>query len=277
MEAAGLGLFMISACLFATVLHHPSSPVRQVIGDDVMRRMLMGLAMGATLIAIVYSPWGKQSGAHLNPSFTLTFFRLGKIAPWDAVFYVAAQFVGGLTGVMIMAFILGSALAEPPVHYVVTAPGPSGKAIAFLAEVVITFVMMSVVLLVSNAPNLGRFTGLFAGTLVAIYIAVEDPLSGMSMNPARSFASAVPARDWTALWIYFTAPPLGMLAAAQAYLCVKGPLGVSCAKLHHQNTKRCIFCAFHTKPEHNVQPRNADRSEHNLTNGLTPSAQVQFF
>src|SRR5262245_52976536 len=75
MEAVGLALFMISACLFGTILQHPSSPVRQAIGDDVVRRVLMGLAMGATLVAIVYSPWGKQSGAHLNPSFTLTFFR----------------------------------------------------------------------------------------------------------------------------------------------------------------------------------------------------------
>ena len=244
MEAAGLGLFMISACFFGTVLEHPASPVRQAIDVSFERRFLLGLAMGATAIVIIYSPWGKQSGAHLNPSVTLTFFRLGKVAPWDAVFYVAAQFFGGLAGVLLMAAVLGFALANPSVHYVVTAPGPHGQAIAFLAEVVITFVLMSVVLVVSNTPHLARFTGVFAGALVAIYITVEAPLSGMSMNPARTFGSALPAQDWTAIWIYFTAPPLGMLAAAQAYLWRKGPRGVSCAKLHHQHTKRCIFCAF---------------------------------
>ena len=227
MEAAGLGLFMISACLFGTVLEHPTSPVHQAIENPVARRVLMGLAMGGTAIALIYSPWGKQSGAHLNPSVTLTFFRLGKVAPWDAAFYVVSQFVGGLVGVLIMATVLGSALAVPFVHYVVTAPGPHGPVIAFLAEALITFVLMSVILIVSNAPRLARFTGLFAGALVAAYITVEAPLSGMSMNPARTFGSALPAQDWTAIRIYFTAPPLGMLSAAQAYLWLKGHRAVS--------------------------------------------------
>src|SRR5439155_1730641 len=79
MEAAGLGLFMISAGLFATLLEHPDSALHQAIGDPFLRRVLMGIAMGLTLIAIVYSPWGKQSGAHLNPVVTLTFHRLGRI------------------------------------------------------------------------------------------------------------------------------------------------------------------------------------------------------
>ena len=77
------------------------------------------------------------------------------------------------------------------------------------------------------------------------YISLESPLSGMSMNPARSFGSAVAARLWTGLWIYFTAPPLGMLLAAQIYLAVKGAHAVICAKLDHDNHKRCIFrCGY---------------------------------
>ena len=66
----------------------------------------------------------------------------------------------------------------------------------------------------------------------------------MSMNPARTFGSAFFAGDWTALWIYFTAPLLGMLAAAQLYLARRGRQAVACAKLHHQNSKRCIFCEY---------------------------------
>jgi aquaporin Z len=103
---------------------------------------------------------------------------------------------------------------------------------------------MSVILRVSNTPRLARYTGLFAGALVATYITIENPLSGMSMNPARTFGSAVNARDWTALWIYFTAPPLGMLAAAEVYVRTRGWRAVFCAKLHHQNDKRCIFCEY---------------------------------
>src|SRR5262245_24900971 len=92
-EAAGLGLFMVSACLFTALLEHPSSPVRQTVMAPMLRRIPMGLAMGLTAVAIVYSPFGQRSGAHLNPALTLTFWRLGKVKPWDAAFYVAAQFV----------------------------------------------------------------------------------------------------------------------------------------------------------------------------------------
>ncbi|HLK57715.1 MAG TPA: aquaporin [Chthonomonadaceae bacterium] len=117
--------------------------------------------------------------------------------------------------------------------YVTTQPGPAGVWAAFLGEIVITFLLMSVVLRVSNTPKLSRYTGLFAGTLVATYITLEGPISGMSMNPARTFASALAAWDWTALWVYFTAPLLGMLLAAQVYLWQRG--SVFCAKLHHDN------------------------------------------
>ena len=81
MEAAGLGIFMIAAGVGATLLEYPASPVRQAIGDLLVRRILMGLAMGLTAIGIIYSPWGQQSGAHINPSVTAIFFRLGKVKP----------------------------------------------------------------------------------------------------------------------------------------------------------------------------------------------------
>jgi aquaporin Z len=113
--------------------------------------------------------------------------------------------------------------------------------VAFIAELVISFLMMTMVLNVSNSAHIARFTGVIAGALVATYITIESPLSGMSMSPARSFASAAPARAWNSLWIYFTAPPLGMMLAAQVYLWLRGKHGVFCAKLHHDNNKRCIF------------------------------------
>lgn len=241
-EAAGLGFFMISACLFGTIFEHPSSPVRQAITDPLQRRVLMGLAMGLTAIAIIYSPWGKQSGAHVNPSVTLAFFRLKKIKPWDAFFYMSAQFFGGVAGVLIAVALLGKYLSNPSVNYVATAPGRYGAGAAFAAESVISFVLMAVVLAVSNNARWHRYTGLCAGALVATYIALEAPVSGMSMNPARSFASALPAHYWTAFWIYLTAPVLGMLLAAEAHTRLNGAEGVMCAKLHHQNDKRCIFC-----------------------------------
>ena len=240
-EAAGLGLFMLSACAFGTLLGHPASPVVRALPDPFIRRVFMGLCMGLTAIGLIYSPWGQRSGAHFNPAITLTFWRLGKVASADAAYYVAAQTVGALAGVLVAASILGELVAHPSVRYVVTLPGPAGAPGAFVGEFAITFVLMIVVLRASNTARLARFTGLFAGALVAIYITVEAPISGMSMNPARSLASAVPAHVWTALWIYLIAPPLGMFLAAEAYVRRQGIARVFCAKLHHDNTQRCIF------------------------------------
>lgn len=241
MEAACLGLFMISAFTFGAVLEHPESPLHQAIPNSLLRRFLMGVAMGSTAILIIYSPWGKQSGAHINPSTTLTFFRLGKVAKWDAVFYIVAQFGGAVTGALLASAVLAASVSHPSVNYVVTMPGSAGVAAAFIAEVAISFILMSVILHVSNHTRLHKLTGLCAGALVVAYITLEAPISGMSMNPARTFASAVPAHYWTALWLYFTAPLIGMLAAAEAHLRSPSPR-VGCAKLHHENPKRCIFC-----------------------------------
>jgi aquaporin Z len=244
-EALGLGLFMLSACVFGTLLGHPASPAARAIPDGLPRRLLMGLAMGLTAVALIYSPWGRRSGAHLNPATTLTFWRLGKVAGPDAAWYVLAQGLGGIAGVLTAALFIGPALADPAVHYVATMPGPSGVTPAFLAEAVITFVLMTVVLRVSNTARLAAYTGIFAGALVATYIAIESPVSGMSMNPARSLASAVPAGSWKALWIYFVAPPIGMLLAAELYVRRHGLARVFCAKLHHDTQGRCIFrCRF---------------------------------
>jgi aquaporin Z len=240
-EGGLLGLFMILAAAFGTLLEHPASPARQGLADPLPRRVLMGLAMGLTSVALVHSPWGKRSGAHLNPATTLTFMRLGKVAPADAFFYAAAQLAGGALGLLAAAAALGPLLADPAVNYVATLPGPAGAGPAFAAEVAITFVLMLTILSVSNLRRAARFTGLAAGALVACYITLEAPVSGMSLNPARSFASALPPRLWSDLWIYFTAPPLGMLAASQVYLWLRGARRVYCAKLHHDNHERCIF------------------------------------
>jgi aquaporin Z len=241
-EATCLGLFMVSAFTFGTILEHPAFLVHQTIPNPLLRRFLMGLAMGATAVGIIYSPWGKQSGGHINPSTTITFFRLGKVAPWDTLFYIVFQFIGGLAGALLASVVLSPWVSHPSVHYVVTTPGKAGAGVAFFAEIAITFILMTVILNISNNTRLHKFTGLCAGILVATYITFEAPISGMSMNPARTFASAAPAHHWAALWVYFTAPLIGMLAAAEVYVRIKGIQSVGCAKLHHENHTRCIFC-----------------------------------
>jgi len=245
MEGAELGIFMISACVFTALLEYPGSPVLRLIPNAFVRNALIGSAMALTAVSIIYSAWGKQSGAHMNPAMTLTFFRLGKLEPWDAFFYVAAQFVGGVSGVAIASLLFGMVIAHPAVNYAVTRPGPLGVKAAFLAEVIISFVLLLVVLTASNSKKWARYTGLFGGALIATYITFEAPLSGMSMNPARTFGSAFLAKSFDMLWLYFLAPPIGMLAAAEAYVRLRSIRAVHCAKYHHNNNKRCIFrCRF---------------------------------
>ena len=251
MEAAGLGLFMVSAVMVTVLLEHPASPVRHGVANAVARRALTGVAMGLTAAAIIYSPWGRRSGAHLNPSVTLTFLRLGKIAPRDAGFYVLAQFAGGLAGLVLVTELLGRAAGNPAVNYVATVPGMAGVTGAFAGELAISFGMMSLILAATNTPRIARFTGALAGCTIAVYITLEAPLSGMSMNPARSLAPAIAAGAVAPLWIYFTAPPLGMLLAAEVYIRRHGVHAVRCAKLHHPSSAPCHFgCRA---------PHNADR------------------
>jgi aquaporin Z len=245
MEAAGLGVFMISACVFTTLVEHPESPIRQSIDNAFLRRVIIGIGMGLTAIGLIYSPWGRQSGAHLNPSVTVTFLRLSKVAPIDAFFYVIAQFAGAAVGVMVSTVLLRHWISHPAVNYAVTVPGSTGTAVALTAEFVISFLLMTAILFVSNSRKFPALTGVLAGILVATYISLEAPLSGMSMNPARTVGSALSSHVWKEWWIYFTAPPIGMLAAAELYCRLRGTSGVVCAKLYHETEKRCIFrCGF---------------------------------
>ena len=245
LEALGLGIFMVSACLFTALLEYPASPLFTFLPNDLYRRLIIGIAMGLTAIGIIYSPIGKRSGAHMNPAVTITFFRLGKIRGPDALFYSLFQTLGGALGVFLTALVIRTWIAHPAVNYAVTIPGPLGVGAALVAEFVISFGLMMAVLVFSNSPHWSRWTGVAAGILIALYVALEAPLSGMSMNPARTVASAINARVYSSLWIYFVAPPLGMLLAAEVFVRSRGVARVLCAKLNPDTHERCIFlCRF---------------------------------
>ena len=250
-EAAGLAAFMISACGFGVLLFHPESRLYAAFGSHLARRGAMGVAMGATAVAIIYSPWGRRSGAHINPSVTLAFLRLGKITAVDAAFYIAAQVAGAIAGVAVSSALLGDRLAHPSTRFVATLPGAAGPVAAFAAELVISFVLMSVVLRASSSRFM-RYTGLCAGALVALFITLEAPISGMSMNPARSLGSAVFANAVAPLWIYFLAPPLGMQLAASL---APGAARRGCAKLDHPPDRSCIFCGQGEAARHPTLPQ----------------------
>lgn len=232
-EGALLGTFMVSACAFTVLLQHPAVGGPTLIPSELLRRVIIGVAMGLSALALIYSPWGRRSGAHMNPAVTLSFLRLRMISGVDAVRYVALQFVGGCAGVMLCAAIGRRWLTDPSVAYAVTMPGPGGALIAWGGEFAIAFVMMTTVLWSNRRPKLRAYTGYLAAALVALYITFEAPLSGMSLNPARTFASAVWAGIWRGWWVYFTAPVIGMLLAVEVQRWLVRHPHLLCPRLHH--------------------------------------------
>src|SRR5262249_42448923 len=149
---------------WGTLMYSDESPFKFLHLSAVFKSVLMGTAVAATTFLIIRSPFGCRSGAHLNPSVTLTFLWLGRIHRWDAAWDIVAQFIGAIAGVLAARQILGLRLSDPSVQYMATVPGKNGTAITFLGEFLLSGVLMAVVLYSSNHRRLVRFTP----TLVAI-------------------------------------------------------------------------------------------------------------
>jgi aquaporin Z len=220
-EALGLAIFMISACFFGAMLFSGKSSWHQVIPNGLLKNILIGIAMGATALFIFYSPWTSPSGSQINPAVTLTFLRLDKMCRYDAMFFIIFQIIGGTVAVYIMQLLMGNILTDAPVNSSATVPGKFGILGAAITELLIAFITMSMVLFTSNNNKLEKFTRIFAACLVCAWVIVAAPMSGFGMNPARSFASALPSGVWTAFWIYLIIPLAGMLLAAEFYLFVE--------------------------------------------------------
>ena len=215
-EAAGLACFVSCASIIATLVEHPALPVRQAIDSAVARRGVQGVAMGLVVVGIVYSPWGKRSGAHINPAITVAFWQLGRISRADAIWYVVAQLTGAMAAGQLMVLMLGRFYSHPSVHFNTTTPMPQplGEIIAFGAEFVISFLLMLTMVWALQHEKTKDKTGWLTGGLIAVYILVESPFSGMSLNPARTLGTAVAGGNYHGLWVYGLAPPAAMWTVA---------------------------------------------------------------
>lgn len=220
-EAAGLAVFVGCTSLLSIALEHPASALHQALAGrgvgEALRRVPLGIGMGLVIAGITYSPWGRRSGAHLNPAMTLAFWQLGKISRADALWYGLAQAGGGFGSVWLLKTLLFQYYSHPSIHFGTTQPGPGGPWLAFGAEFIIAFGLVLVLLLALHSARLHKAAGWLGAALVAVYVIWESPSSGMGLNPLRSLASAVAARDYTGLWIYLLAPPAAMWLAAALF------------------------------------------------------------
>ncbi len=245
MEFTELGALMLSTCGFGTLLYSTHSPIKHLNLSISLRMLLMGIAVAITTFLIIWSPFGRRSGAHFNPAITLTYFWLRRVHRWDAAWYILAQFAGGLAGVLAARGILGMQLSAPPVQYMVTVPGNHGNLVAFVGEFCLAGLLMGIVLYASNHRRFVRFSPLLVALLTVCYYTYSSSISGFSVNPARSFSSAMFAWIWQGIWIYFLAPCSGMLTAAAVYIRIMGANRVYCAKVFHDMRSPCPFpCHF---------------------------------
>ena len=210
-EALGLGIFMFCATAATIIIDHPELYINKLIASELLRRFLIGLLMGLTALYILNSSFGKKSGAHINPSVTIVQYRLGNINEMNAIFYILFQFIGGSIGMYLIYLLFPSYVMHPNINYIVTQPSGAGIGVAFVLEFIISFILMVTVLYSNTNKQLSRYTAYFVAILITIFITFEAPFSGMSMNPARTFASAIVSGEWKSFWLYCIAPPAGMI------------------------------------------------------------------
>ena len=217
-EGLGLGIFMFSAGFFDALIDSPNLPIRQHIHSALIRRFFIGITMGLTALYIFNAPFGKKSGAYINPAVTLVQYRLQNIDRKDAFFYMLFQFMGGTLGMYLVYLAMPVLISSPAINYIVTQPGTTGTAIAFIMEFIISFFIISTVLFTSDNKHLAKYTSLFVAILITLFITFEAPYSGMSMNPARTFSSAIISNQWKVFWLYCIAPIGGMLFGERIFV-----------------------------------------------------------
>jgi MIP family channel proteins len=171
----------------------------------------VAISFGLVIMVMIYAV-GHVSGAHFNPAVTLAFAASRHFPAARTPAYWAAQLTGALTAALVLRSSLGNIA-----HVGVTLPSGS-DAQAFLWEAVLTFFLMFVIMAVAtDAHAVGEAAAIAIGATVGLDAMFGGPITGASMNPARSLGPAIAAGDFTSLWVYLTAPLLGAVAAAAAY------------------------------------------------------------
>jgi len=190
-----------------------------IVIDDVtggaVSHVGVALTFGLVVLAMIYTV-GDVSGAHLNPAVTLGFFAARRFPGHSVLPYVASQCAGALLASVCLRLMF-------PEHTTLGATLPRGDALqSFVLEILLTCLLMFVILSVSTgAKEKGITAGIAVGAVVGLEALFAGPISGASMNPARSLAPAVVSLHFASLWVYLTAPTLGAALAVLACRCVR--------------------------------------------------------
>ena len=233
---------MIFVGLSAVVFNMSENlPMVKLLPDRSLRLLLTGTIFAGSGSLVAISPLGKLSGGHINPSVSLAFWLQGKMHRHDFIAYVIAQFIGAIAGEALLITVWGRYAQS--INNGITLPG-QGYALwyVFLAEVLITFLLVLLIFIFVSSKTLMRWTPLMTWIVVAIMVWRESPISGTSLNPARSFAPALLSGVWQDQWLYAIAPPLGAAAGVIGFrLLTFGEGKILTGKLFHVPHYRCIF------------------------------------
>lgn len=234
--------FLVFAGVSAVVFDFGAgSPLAHVLPDPGIRRLITGLLFAGSGALIAISPLGKLSGGHINPVVSLAFWVQGKMHHLDLGGYMLGQLLGAIIGSLLVVLVWGGHAAS--VGYGTTVPGAIYPLwMVFLAEVSLTFLLVFSIFIFVSSHRLMRWTPLMVWILVAVMVWVEAPISGTSLNPARSFGPALVSWSWNYHWLYWVAPPLGALLAVGAFrLLMVDERDVLTGKLFHVSHYRSVF------------------------------------
>ncbi len=177
----------------------------------------VSLVFGLIIMAMVYAT-GHLSGAHINPAVTIAFTATRHFPRSDALAYVSAQLAGATGG----ALLLFSVWTTKPAHLGATVPTVAAGS-AFVYELVLTaFLMFVIVAVATDTRAVGAAAAIAIGGTVGLDALFGGPVTGASMNPARSFGPALVSGTWTDFWVYLAGPVSGALLGALAYQLVRG-------------------------------------------------------
>ncbi|GAC1461140.1 MAG: aquaporin [Chamaesiphon sp.] len=216
-------------------------PMEHLIPNQSVRLLITGLLFAGSGSLVAISPLGKLSGAHINPSVSLAFWAQGKMHHHDIGGYIIGQFLGAIIGAMLLVFVWGK--YADSVHNGITLPGQAYPLwYVFLAEVFMTFLLVLSIFIFVSSQRLMRWTPLMTWLLVATMVWLEAPISGTSLNPARSIGPDLVTWFWQNQWLYCIAPPLGSMLAVGAFrLLTFGDRDILTCKLFHVSAYRNIF------------------------------------